>query len=71
MNSYDVLIKNGRVIDPANNVDGRFDVAISGGRIAEVAAGIRLAEENKRRAVLLLVNRNGQKRYVALPLPKA
>ncbi len=40
MNSYDVLIKNGRVIDPANNLDGRFDVAISGGCIAEVAAGI-------------------------------
>lgn len=38
---------------------------------AEVAAGIRLAEENKRQAVLLLMNRNGQKRYVALPLPKA
>ena len=40
MNSCDVLIKNGRVIDPANNVDGRCDVAISSGRIAEVAAGI-------------------------------
>ncbi len=38
---------------------------------ADVAAGIRLAEENKRQAVLLLMNRNGQKRYVALPLPKA
>ena len=41
MNSCDVLIKNGRVIDPANNVDGHFDVAISGGRIAAVAADIK------------------------------
>ena len=38
---------------------------------AAVAAGIRLAEENKRQAVLLLMNRGGEKRYVALPLPKA
>lgn len=38
---------------------------------ADVAAGIRLAEENKRQAVLLLMNRGGEKRYVALPLPKA
>ena len=37
----------------------------------DVAAGIRLAEENKRQAVLLLMDRNGQKRYVALPLPDA
>ena len=41
MNSCDILIKNGRVIDPANNVDGYFDVAISGGRIAAVAADIK------------------------------
>ncbi|MDA0231797.1 MAG: Do family serine endopeptidase [Proteobacteria bacterium] len=52
------------------------DVIVSVGNEAvsapdEVAAGIRLAEENKRQAVLLLMNRNGQKRYVALPLPKA
>jgi len=38
---------------------------------SEVAAGVRLAQEDKRQAVLLLMNRNGQKRYVALPLPKA
>jgi len=25
---YDLLLKGGRVIDPANNVDGLFDVAI-------------------------------------------
>ena len=30
------LIKNGRVIDPANKVDGSFDVLISGGKIETV-----------------------------------
>jgi dihydroorotase len=33
---YDLLLKGGRVIDPANNIDGNFDVAISGGSIALV-----------------------------------
>jgi dihydroorotase len=32
-----ILIKNGRVIDPANEIDGRFDVLIDGGKIAKVA----------------------------------
>ena len=33
---YDLLLKGGRVIDPANNIDGNFDVATSGGYIALV-----------------------------------
>ncbi len=33
---YDLLLKGGRVIDPANNIDGQFDVATSGGHIALV-----------------------------------
>jgi dihydroorotase len=33
---YDLLLKNGHVIDPANNRDGRLDVAISGGQVATV-----------------------------------
>jgi dihydroorotase len=33
---YDLLLKNGHVIDPANNLDGRLDVAISGDRVAAV-----------------------------------
>ncbi|MEA3253765.1 MAG: amidohydrolase/deacetylase family metallohydrolase [Chloroflexota bacterium] len=37
---YDLLIKNGRVIDPAQNIDDRLDVAISGGKIATVARDI-------------------------------
>ena len=33
---YDLLLKGGRVIDPANNVDGLFDVAVVGRFIALV-----------------------------------
>lgn len=40
MPDYDILIKGGRVIDPATGTDGAMDVAVSGGRIAAVAAGI-------------------------------
>ncbi len=41
---YDLLIKGGRVIDPAQNVDGVFDVAINGQKIALVAKDISAAE---------------------------
>ena len=37
---YDLLIKGGRVIDPASNFDRVADVAIAGGRIAAVRPGI-------------------------------
>ncbi len=31
---YDLVIRGGRVIDPANGVDGCYDVAVSGSRVA-------------------------------------
>jgi hypothetical protein len=34
--SYDIVLKNGRVVDPVNGRNGRFDVALAGGRIAAV-----------------------------------
>ncbi len=37
---YDLLIKNGHVIDPRNHRDGVMDVAITGDKIAAVAADI-------------------------------
>jgi dihydroorotase len=37
---YDLLIKNGHVIDAKNSIDGVRDVAISNGKIAEVAEHI-------------------------------
>src|SRR5207248_3638594 len=33
---YDLLLKNGHVIDVANHRNGRFDVAVTGGKIARV-----------------------------------
>jgi dihydroorotase len=38
--TYDLLIKGGRVIDPSVRLDGVRDVAIAGGRIVAVEAGI-------------------------------
>ena len=38
--TFDLVIKGGRVIDPASRLDAIRDVAISGGRIAAVNAGI-------------------------------
>jgi dihydroorotase len=40
---YDLLLKGGHVIDPANGIDEQRDVAIKDGKIAEVAVGIDTA----------------------------
>lgn len=37
---HDLLIRGGRLIDPAAGIDARRDIAIQGGRVAEVAATI-------------------------------
>jgi dihydroorotase len=37
---FDRVLTNCRVIDPANGIDGRMDVAIRAGRIAAVGAGL-------------------------------
>ena len=37
---YDLLIKNGHVIDPKNHINSKKDVAVSGGKIAKVADDI-------------------------------
>ncbi len=37
---YDIVIKGGHVYDPVHNVDGIFDVAISGAKITAIAQGI-------------------------------
>jgi len=44
---YDLLIKGGRVIDPAQNIDDRLDVAISGDKIAAVAKDISSLESRQ------------------------
>jgi dihydroorotase len=37
------LLKGGRVVDPANGIDGMFDVLIDGDRIAQVGRGLPVA----------------------------
>ena len=44
---YDLLLKQGHVIDPANQIDAVMDVAIAGGKIARVAANISPNEAQK------------------------
>ncbi|HRI21808.1 MAG TPA: amidohydrolase/deacetylase family metallohydrolase [Panacibacter sp.] len=44
---YDLLIKNGHVIDPKNKLDAITDVAIANGKIARVATNIPAAESKK------------------------
>ena len=38
--TYDALVKGGRVIDPAQNLDSKLDIAISSGKIVKVAKDI-------------------------------
>lgn len=44
---YDIVLRGGRVIDPANNIDRVMDVGITGNRIAAVAAHIADAQARK------------------------
>src|SRR5438876_59321 len=37
---YDLVISGGEVVDPGSGLSGKLDVAIAGGKIAAVAAGI-------------------------------
>lgn len=40
MSSYDLLIKNGYVVDPGSNLEGCYDVAIVNGKIEKIAANM-------------------------------
>jgi len=44
---YDLVLRGGRVIDPANNFDRVMDVGVTGNRIAAVAAHIADAQARK------------------------
>lgn len=43
MPSVDLLLKGGRVLDPASGRDGRFDIAVAAGRIAAIEPSIPIA----------------------------
>jgi len=45
--AYDLLLKSGHVIDPANNVDAVLDVAITNGKIAAVGKDIPASQAKK------------------------
>lgn len=47
MTQYDLLLKNGHLIDPLNKIDGKMDVAISNGKIAAVEPDINPALAQK------------------------
>src|SRR5260221_6890031 len=44
---FDLLIKNGRVIDPKNQIDSKLDVAVKDGKIAKVGKDIPSAQVKK------------------------
>lgn len=44
---YDLLLKNGHVIDPKNKRNGKMDVAIKGNKVARVAPDINPADASK------------------------
>jgi dihydroorotase len=44
---YDLLLKGGHVIDPANRIDAIMDVAVAGGKIAAVESNIPAGEAGK------------------------
>jgi len=46
---YDLVLRGGHVIDPADNIDGIMDVAVSGNRIAAVAA--RIPDQQARKLI--------------------
>jgi dihydroorotase len=44
---YDLLLRKGHLIDPANRIDGVMDIAVAGGKIARVAQDIPPSEARK------------------------
>jgi dihydroorotase len=44
---YDLLIKGGRVLDPGQGLDGKMDIAVTGGKIAAIEADIPATEAKR------------------------
>ena len=47
MKSNWILIKNGHVVDPANNIDEKLDILIKDGIISEVGKDIQTNPDRK------------------------
>ncbi|MFC2066564.1 amidohydrolase/deacetylase family metallohydrolase [Chloroflexota bacterium] len=47
MSMYDLLIKGGRMIDPAQNIDANLDIALSQGKIAAITKDIPSQESQR------------------------
>ena len=45
--SYDLLVKNGHVIDPKNKIDSILDLAIVDGKIAKIDKNIAVSQAKK------------------------
>ena len=43
MKIYDILLKNGTIIDPSNKINSKLDIAISSTKIAKVSKSIDVA----------------------------
>ena len=44
---YDLVLKNGHVIDPKNSIDAVTDIAVKDGKIAKVGKGIDASSAKK------------------------
>ena len=56
MTEFDLIVRGGRVIDPASGIDGLHDVAVKGGTIAQVApriAGTAVRTVNARNQLVI------------------
>jgi dihydroorotase len=56
--TYDLLIKGGHVLDPGQGLDGTLDIAITDGKISQIAADIPAAEAAR------VIEVRGQGRHV-------
>ena len=52
--AYDLILRNGRVIDPSQRIDGVMDVAFSGGRVAALGPDLGAAAEVRDASGLLV-----------------
>ncbi|HLW91297.1 MAG TPA: amidohydrolase/deacetylase family metallohydrolase [Roseiarcus sp.] len=53
--SYDLVLKNGRIIDPASDFDRKTDIAFANGKVAAVGDNLREAKETRDVGGLIVV----------------